>query len=290
MRKTILIAMCAVICFNLVSCAQGRTQLPEDKPADEQQVAVQPYTETDALSDYIGKTAREIETAFGKNFEFSSYQGSTLMRYTDRKLDFFLETYSNTPSGYERIIGVWVEDSVKLAGKLYGNMTYNEIFDAIGDTLAIPEPQRGYIEMYDRWQYNSHFVYEGCEFSYVWYDDPKTTPCEYVYISKRLEEKPVLEEIIISEEEAEEKLKNRIGDLGTWISGMENVLTCVGLHTCDGKKYYQFRLTGWAIDHPTTLTWFVISADGKEMFEGQCIDGKMDKWSEIEGGNKKWQA
>jgi len=79
-------------------------------------------------------------------------------------------------------------------------------------------------------------------------------------------------------DEAEEKLKDWLGNLGTWVAGEENVLVCDGLHTCEGKEYYQFRLRGWVYDHATTLTWYVISKDGTDMFEGQCINGKLDRW------------
>ena len=84
--------------------------------------------------------------------------------------------------------------------------------------------------------------------------------------------------VSLSEDEAEEKLKDWLGNLGTWVAGEENVLVCDGLHTCEGKEYYQFRLRGWVYDHATTLTWYVISKDGTDMFEGQCINGKLDRW------------
>lgn len=84
--------------------------------------------------------------------------------------------------------------------------------------------------------------------------------------------------VSLSEDEAEEKLEEWLGGLGTWVAGEENVLVCDGLHTCEGKEYYQFRLRGWVYDHSTTLTWYVISKDGTDMFEGQCINGKLDRW------------
>ena len=82
----------------------------------------------------------------------------------------------------------------------------------------------------------------------------------------------------LSEEEAYNALKNWIGDLGTWVNGDENVLVCDGIHNCDGKDYYQFMLKGRVDDHLTTLTYYVISADGTDMFEGQCYNGKLNRW------------
>jgi len=82
----------------------------------------------------------------------------------------------------------------------------------------------------------------------------------------------------LSEEEAKEALKNWIGDLGTWVSGRENVLFFDGTYTCNGKQYYQFALNGFVYDHYSTLTFFVISVDGTEMFEGQCSQGYLNRF------------
>lgn len=82
----------------------------------------------------------------------------------------------------------------------------------------------------------------------------------------------------LSEEEAKQKLKEWIGNLGTWVAGSENVLVCDGLYRCDGKEYYQFRLKGRVDNHSTTLTIYVISADGTEMFEGECSNGYLKKY------------
>lgn len=84
--------------------------------------------------------------------------------------------------------------------------------------------------------------------------------------------------VSLNENEAKEKLEVWIGDLGTWVARKENVLVFDGLQICEGKEYYQFRLRGWVDDHATTLTWYVISKDGTDMFEGQCINGKLDRW------------
>lgn len=84
--------------------------------------------------------------------------------------------------------------------------------------------------------------------------------------------------VSLNENEAKEKLEEWIGDLGTWVAGEENVLVCDGLQICEGKEYYQFRLRGWVDDHATTLTWYVISKDGTDVFEGQCINGKLERW------------
>lgn len=82
----------------------------------------------------------------------------------------------------------------------------------------------------------------------------------------------------LSEEEAKQKLKEWLGNLGTWVAGIENVLVCDGLYRCDGKEYYQFRLKGRVDNHSTTLTIYVISADGTEMFEGECSNGYLKKY------------
>ncbi|MDY3304601.1 MAG: hypothetical protein SOW78_10080 [Clostridia bacterium] len=82
----------------------------------------------------------------------------------------------------------------------------------------------------------------------------------------------------MSESEAQEKLEKWLGDLGTWVAGEDNVLVCDGIYNCNGKEYYQFRLRGWVYDHSTTLTWYVISVDGSEMFEGQCSNGYLEKF------------
>ena len=82
----------------------------------------------------------------------------------------------------------------------------------------------------------------------------------------------------LSENEAEAELKRWIGDLGTWVAGEENVLVCDGLYKCNGKEYYQFRLRGLVNGHYTTLTWYVISVDGSEMFEGQCSNGYLNRF------------
>lgn len=82
----------------------------------------------------------------------------------------------------------------------------------------------------------------------------------------------------ISENEAKAKLEEWLDDLGTWVAGEENVLVCDGIYECNGKEYYQFRLKGWVFDHTTTLTLYVISADGTEMFEGECSNGYLDKY------------
>ena len=82
----------------------------------------------------------------------------------------------------------------------------------------------------------------------------------------------------LTEDEAEAKLREWLEDLGTWVAGEENVLVCDGIYNCDGKEYYQFRLRGWVYDHATTLTWYVISTDGTEMFEGQCNNGSINKF------------
>lgn len=84
--------------------------------------------------------------------------------------------------------------------------------------------------------------------------------------------------VSLNENEAKEKLEEWIGNLGTWVAGEENVLVCDGLQICEGKEYYQFRLRGWVDNHATTLTWYVISKDGTDMFEGQCINGTLDRW------------
>lgn len=82
----------------------------------------------------------------------------------------------------------------------------------------------------------------------------------------------------LTQEEAQKKLEEWCGDLGTWVAGEENALMCDGIYECDGKEYYQFRLRGWVFDHATTLTWYVVSADGTEIFEGMCHSGHLDKW------------
>ncbi len=66
--------------------------------------------------------------------------------------------------------------------------------------------------------------------------------------------------------------------LGTWVAGEENVLVCDGIYECNGKEYYQFSLRGWVFDHMSTLTTYVISADGTEIFEGRCCNGFLDKY------------
>ena len=85
-------------------------------------------------------------------------------------------------------------------------------------------------------------------------------------------------DVSLSEEEAQKALEKWIGDLGTWVSGEDNVLVCDGIYKCNGKEYYQFRLRGLVDDHFTTLTFYVISVDGLEMFEGQCSNGYINKF------------
>ncbi len=82
----------------------------------------------------------------------------------------------------------------------------------------------------------------------------------------------------LTEDEAKLELERWIGDLGTWQDGKENVLVCDGVYNCDGKEYYQFRLRGLVSNHLTTLTWYVISVDGTEIFEGQCNEGYLNKY------------
>lgn len=77
----------------------------------------------------------------------------------------------------------------------------------------------------------------------------------------------------LSAEEAEEVLRAWIGDLGTWVADEENVLVYDETFSYNGKKYYQFRLKGWVFDHASTLTTYIISADGTEIFEGEYRNG-----------------
>jgi len=82
----------------------------------------------------------------------------------------------------------------------------------------------------------------------------------------------------LSEEEAKKVLEKWLGNLGTWVAGEKNVLVCHGVYSCNGKEYYQFALQGFVFDHYSTLTFYVISADGTEMFEGQCSNGYLNRF------------
>lgn len=88
----------------------------------------------------------------------------------------------------------------------------------------------------------------------------------------------------LTEEQAREVLHKWIGNLGTWDAGEENVLLCDGEYYCEGKSYYQFRMSGLVNgpdgtpSHYSTLTWYVVSVDGKDIFEGQCINGSLQRW------------
>ena len=106
------------------------------------------------------------------------------------------------------------------------------------------------------------------EYQVLYVNDRPTAQIKYTGNTK-----PII--VSLNEEEAKAKLEDWIGDLGTWVAGEENALVCDGLYTCEGKEYYQFRLRGWVFDHATTLTWFVISKDGTDIFEGQCINGSL---------------
>ena len=94
---------------------------------------------------------------------------------------------------------------------------------------------------------------------------------EYSNVSSNVDSK-------LSESEAQEKLEAWLGGLGTWVAGEGNVLVCNGIYKCNGKEYYQFTLQGFVFDHYSTLTWYVISVDGTEMFEGQCNNGYLNKF------------
>lgn len=101
------------------------------------------------------------------------------------------------------------------------------------------------------------------------------TTQEFIY---DIESKEFVNKSNLTQEQAQKKLEEWLGNLGTWVAGEENVLVCDGLYRCDGKGYYQFRLKGWVFDHITTLTTYVISADGTEIFEGECSNGYLKKY------------
>lgn len=95
---------------------------------------------------------------------------------------------------------------------------------------------------------------------------------EYMY------EYAVDKTVKLTEEEAKVKLETWIGDLGTWVDGKQNGLACDGIKIDNGKEYYQFRLVGLVDNHTTTLTWYVVSVDGSEIFEGWFANGYLERF------------
>ncbi len=136
-------------------------------------------------------------------------------------------------------------------------------------------PLRAYCELWGNditWNDNTRSVYITNS------DDSTGTNRIYVSNKSNTNVVPESESKKITEEEAEAKIKEWKGDLGSWVDGENNVLVCDGLYTCDGKEYYQFRLRGMVNGHLTTLTYYVVSADGTEVFDGKCSEGKVERW------------
>ena len=89
----------------------------------------------------------------------------------------------------------------------------------------------------------------------------------------------------LSETEAARRITEWVGgSLGSWVAGEPNVLAYNGKYTCNGKEYYEFRLRGIVCDEnrerfwSTTLTYYVISVDGVDIFDGMCSNGYLDRW------------
>ena len=87
----------------------------------------------------------------------------------------------------------------------------------------------------------------------------------------------------ISSEEAIAMVKAYMSDdLGQWVAGEDNVLLCDGIYNVNGKEYYSLQLRGLVSDGnrkwSTTLTWFVVAADGSEVFEGRCDAGRLIRY------------
>ncbi len=85
----------------------------------------------------------------------------------------------------------------------------------------------------------------------------------------------------LSPDEARDLLEYGIGDLGAWQDGKENYLSFNSEQYVNGKVYYQYILKGWVENHATTLTWYVVSSDGSDIFEGMCIHGNLERWKTI---------
>lgn len=128
------------------------------------------------LCDYIGKTAGTIKATYGSNFEFGSYEGSSVMDYSNKKVAFILDKYYDdfTSSAVANVvISLGTE---KVIGPLYGSMTYSQIVSAVGSEVNVGTPEHWFNEMEGEWTYSLDFKYRGYLVMFTWYDDPNTTP------------------------------------------------------------------------------------------------------------------
>lgn len=92
---------------------------------------------------------------------------------------------------------------------------------------------------------------------------------------------------IISEEQAVELVTNYMGgDLGYWVAGEKNYLSLIkdaDLLVAEGKEYYCVGLRGVVAGEDgtrwsTALTWYMVAADGSEVFEGIYDNGRLIRY------------
>lgn len=136
------------------------------------------------LADYIGKTVGDVKAEYGMAYTFIGYSGSSMMDYQNLKIAFLLDGYYEKVSNNNKInYAISYGDKEAIAG-LNGNMKYSEIVNAVGASVNIGNPERWYNEENARWEYSLSFVFKGYNINFSWTDNPNTTRCTAIYVSK----------------------------------------------------------------------------------------------------------
>ena len=130
---------------------------------------------------YIGKTVSDVSKALGSNYEADYLNGGFAMCYDSSGLYFFMDDSED--------YGTMIDDCViveeylysgKALGKLFANMTFPEIKNAVGDSVSLNEPEYFYNEEDQCYEYYLSFDYSGYTFAYWWYDDPDMVKSDFV--------------------------------------------------------------------------------------------------------------
>lgn len=237
---------------------------------------------------YLGKAQAEIK--LGDSEDALATIETAIKIVADIEQTYSLENFKT-------VVEWWIENADS------SNSSFEEIIKLISeynsDTIGsyewgeskyeTEEPYKEYQELYVNGKKTGHKKYTGYFATGKWINEGYESEEPYkeyerLYLNSeptdkiRYTGKTRPRVVSLNEDEAKDKLQEWLGDLGTWVAGEENVLVCDGLYTCEGKEYYQFRLRGWVYDHATTLTWYVISKDGTEIFEGDCNTGKLNRY------------
>lgn len=92
-----------------------------------------------ALSEYIGKTVKDVRKNFGE-FTFDYFSGGASLYYGKSDTDFLLYQYAESANDLMLVQGIRTSSDAKLLGNLKGGMTYKEIKSCADDSMVVEKP------------------------------------------------------------------------------------------------------------------------------------------------------